>query len=39
MKWADAKELDQLRQDEAQLRDTIAQGMARVKQEVEQHEQ
>lgn len=39
MKWADADRLKQLVQDEAQLRDTIAQGMASVKQEVEQHEQ
>lgn len=39
MKWADGHKLDQLKQDEAQLKDNIAQGMARVKQEVEQHEQ
>jgi len=38
MKWADGHKLDQLRQDEAQLKDTIAQAMARVKQGVEQHE-
>ena len=35
MKWADAKELEQLMQTVAQLKDTIAQAMARVKQEVE----
>lgn len=39
MKWADADKLKQLVQEEAQLRDTIAQGMASVKQEVEQYEQ
>lgn len=39
MKWADADRLKQLVKDEAQLRDTIAQGMASVKREVEQHEQ
>jgi len=38
MKWADANKLRQLIQDEAQLRDKIAQSMARVKQEVEQYE-
>lgn len=38
MKWADTDGLKQLVQDEVQLKDTIAQGMASVKQEVEQHE-
>ncbi len=38
MKWTDGHKLDQLKQDEAQLKDTIAQSMDRVKQEVEQHE-
>jgi len=39
MKWADADGLKQLIQGESQLKDTIAQRMASVKQEVEQHEQ
>jgi len=39
MKWASSDKLQQLIKDEAQLKDIIAQSMARVKQEVEQHEQ
>jgi len=39
MKWADANKLERLKQDEAQLKDTIAQSMSSVKREVDQHEQ